>query len=389
MISNFDRYDGFCLFGGLVFFAPVALLVRTQAGISESEFFLLQALLAGMIFLAELPTGWLTDLIGFRNGLVFSQGLLLLARCLLLGAFLMHSKLLFVLEAIVEGASFSFHSGTNSAYLYTVYGKDAYLVKLAHASNWETTGFLIGIAGCFFLYPAYGILGLLAATVITGTIGFGFSLCLPKEEAKPQNTRTKQPLSDAFVGLFHKRRSIFFVCITAVFSIAWILIHFFYAKLIQNCGLSVEWVSIIILLYSAFQMLGKPIIAHLKSSPSKKITVLLGAFAGFALVLLGLVQQAALLICLMILVPLLLSLPEYYLEEAKNRYVDEIGAGESRAAALSVFSMGSNLFEILALSASAVLMKAGAGFCFALVGVGLVLCMAVYSHCQEYQSSQK
>ena len=30
-----DAYDGMCFFGGLVFFAPVALLVRTQAGISE------------------------------------------------------------------------------------------------------------------------------------------------------------------------------------------------------------------------------------------------------------------------------------------------------------------------------------------------------------------
>lgn len=28
-----DAYDGMCFFGGLVFFAPVALLVRTQAGI--------------------------------------------------------------------------------------------------------------------------------------------------------------------------------------------------------------------------------------------------------------------------------------------------------------------------------------------------------------------
>ena len=32
-----DAYDGMCFFGGLVFFAPVALLVRTQAGISEGK----------------------------------------------------------------------------------------------------------------------------------------------------------------------------------------------------------------------------------------------------------------------------------------------------------------------------------------------------------------
>ena len=32
-----DAYDGMIFFGGLVFFAPVALLVRTQAGVSEAS----------------------------------------------------------------------------------------------------------------------------------------------------------------------------------------------------------------------------------------------------------------------------------------------------------------------------------------------------------------
>ena len=41
---KFDSYDGVCFLNGLVFFAPVALLVRTLAGVSEHVFFLLQAL---------------------------------------------------------------------------------------------------------------------------------------------------------------------------------------------------------------------------------------------------------------------------------------------------------------------------------------------------------
>ncbi len=50
---KFDSYDGVCFLNGLVFFAPVALLVRTQAGVSEHVFFLLQALLSGVIFLGK------------------------------------------------------------------------------------------------------------------------------------------------------------------------------------------------------------------------------------------------------------------------------------------------------------------------------------------------
>ena len=64
---KFDSYDGVCFLNGLVFFAPVALLVRTQAGVSEHIFFLLQALLSGVIFLGEIPTGFITDKIGNQS----------------------------------------------------------------------------------------------------------------------------------------------------------------------------------------------------------------------------------------------------------------------------------------------------------------------------------
>ena len=108
---KFDSYDGVCFLNGLVFFAPVALLVRTQAGVSEHVFFLLQALLSGVIFLGEIPTGFITDKIGYRKSLILAQVLLLGARSLLLAAFVSRSLALFVVEAVVEGTAACFTSG--------------------------------------------------------------------------------------------------------------------------------------------------------------------------------------------------------------------------------------------------------------------------------------
>lgn len=88
---KFDSYDGVCFLNGLVFFAPVALLVRTQAGVSEHVFFILQALLSGVIFLGEIPTGFITDKIGYRKSLILAQVLLFGARSLLLAAFVSRS----------------------------------------------------------------------------------------------------------------------------------------------------------------------------------------------------------------------------------------------------------------------------------------------------------
>ena len=48
-------------FNSLVFFAPVAILVRTRCGITLSQFFILQALLSFGIFLFEVPCGLVTD----------------------------------------------------------------------------------------------------------------------------------------------------------------------------------------------------------------------------------------------------------------------------------------------------------------------------------------
>lgn len=127
-----DAYDGMSFFGGLVFFAPVALLARMRAGISEGQFFLLQVLLSAVIALGELPTGHLTDRIGYRSSLILSRLLLLTARGALLAAYLLRSLPLFALEAVIEGVAACLASGTDSAYLYALCGEDEYLPKTAH-----------------------------------------------------------------------------------------------------------------------------------------------------------------------------------------------------------------------------------------------------------------
>ena len=60
-IFKMDNLDAVSFFNGLVFFSPVALLVRTGAGISVNDFFVLQALLSICIFVGEIPTGRLSD----------------------------------------------------------------------------------------------------------------------------------------------------------------------------------------------------------------------------------------------------------------------------------------------------------------------------------------
>lgn len=381
---KFDSYDGVCFLNGLVFFAPVALLVRTQAGVSEHVFFLLQALLSGVIFLGEIPTGFITDKIGYRKSLILAQVLLLGARSLLLAAFVSRSLVLFVVEAVVEGIAACFTSGTGSAYLYALYGENGYLVKTAHAENFGTAGFIISTVAYAGIYKISGMEGLLITTVVMDIIAVVCSFFLRSESSKAVIADRKEV---QILAIFKNKKAFLFVISLAIFSIAWLLINFFYVVKLENCGLPVEWMSLIILSYSAVQMLAEPILGKLSDgkngkSSREKLPAVTAATAGVAFLLFGVVKFRAAVLLLMLILPLLLNLPEYLLMNLENQFVDEAECGSQRAATLSVFNMGVNLVEILTLSASAFLTKIGIQWCFVFVGCFLMAIALLFAKIQ-------
>ena len=382
---KFDSYDGVCFLNGLVFFAPVALLVRTQAGVSEHVFFLLQALLSGVIFLGEIPTGFITDKIGYRKSLILAQVLLLGARSLLLAAFVSRSLALCVVEAVVEGTATCFTSGTGSAYLYDLYGENGYLVKTAHAENFGTAGFIISTVAYAGIYKISGMEGLLITTVVMDIIAVVCSFFLRSESSKTVIADRKEV---QILAIFKNKKAFLFVISLAIFSIAWLLINFFYVVKLENCGLPVEWMSLIILSYSAVQMLAEPILGKLSDgkngkSSREKLPAVTAAAAGVAFLLFGVVKFRAAVLLLMLILPLLLNLPEYLLMNLENQFVDEAECGSQRAATLSVLNMGVNLVEILTLSASAFLTKIGIQWCFVFVGCFLMVIALLFARIQK------
>lgn len=382
---KFDSYDGVCFLNGLVFFAPVALLVRTQAGVSEHIFFLLQALLSGVIFLGEIPTGFITDKIGYRKSLIWAQVLLFGARSLLLAAFVSRSLALFVVEAVVEGIAVCFTSGTGSAYLYDLYGENGYLVKTAHAENFGTAGFIISTVAYAGIYKISGMEGLLITTVVMDIIAVVCSFFLRSESSKTIIADRKEV---QILAVFKNKKAFLFVISLAIFSIAWLLINFFYVEKLENCGLPVEWMSLIILSYSAVQMLAEPILGKLSDgknvkSGRGKLPAVTAATAGVAFLLFGVVKFRAAVLLLMLILPLLLNLPEYLLMNLENQFVDEAECGSQRAAMLSVLNMGVNLVEILTLSASAFLTKIGIQWCFVFVGCFLMAIALLFARIQK------
>lgn len=370
LFTKWDALSAKALFNGLVFFAPVALLVRTAAGVSYSQFFLLQAILSFVVFLTEIPAGKFTDRFGYKNTIVLNQSLLTLARLLLFAAFLRGSFPLFLLEAIVEGVAVSFGSGTESAYLYTTLPEGSYVPRIARINNCGTIGFLVSTISYVLIYARFGLSGLLLATVITSALGTAASFTIPKEPGSPKQSapHLSRPQGGFFSILLQKKVLLILVILSAI-SIGQVLINFFYADKLLACGVQEEWLSPIILGYSAIELLAERILKRLERSQYSLAFPLFLGLCGAALLLLGTVTEIPLVLLLMLILPLLLDLPSCILGEIQNQLVDQLGQQSKRAEILSILNMGVNLFEIAFLFGSSLLSSIGSTACFLSTGL--------------------
>lgn len=376
MFKKFDNYDGVCFFNGLIFYAPVALLIRTQAGVSNATFFMLQALLSLAVFVGEIPTGFITDKIGYKKSIISAQITMLLSRITLLLAFAFHSIWLFVLEAVMEGIGGCLSSGACEAYIYSTYGETAFVKKSAHSTNYGTIGFIISTITYVFIYQYFDMDGLLISTIVSGILTVLFAIGLDEcNEKSPCETGDKNHSPDIskIMELFKNHNSRSIMLILSIFSVIWILINFFYVDKLTSLGISEEWISGIILGYSLIEMLAEPIVSWGEKVVKTRLFTAFCALSGLAVVMLGIPQNKAVSIIVMCITPLLVSVAEYLIMERENKLIDDLNMHENRAASLSAMNMGVNIVEIAALFLSSMFSLAAVKWCFVLTGSILVI----------------
>ena len=366
--QKFDELDLTSLCNGLVFFAPVALLVRTTAGVSLSQFFVLQAIVSTMVLVTEIPFGKLTDRIGYQRTLVLYQAVLLFSRGCLLLAYMSRNYALFVLQAVMEGAAYSFSSGTQSGYIYLMFSKEGYAQKSARVANCGTVGFFASTILYAVFYTQVGIKGLLCLTIFANAVSVLISLKIPKE-TKAEKKTTKERKKIPYCELFKQKEIWVLLIVLAALNIGRILINFFYAEKIQLCGMKETWLTWIILGYSAIQLLSEVIFAHTKREHYHRLMTLFFVLSGVTLGALGVGNAPVWSVAFMLILPLCLDIPSYLLGEIQNNVVDAAGSEKNRAQLLSIFNMGVNVTEIVYLFGSSLLVRAGSAACFVFLGI--------------------
>jgi len=161
--------------------------------------------------------------------------------------------------------------------------------------------------------------------------------------------------------------------------LSFILINFFYVNKLEILGISEEWMTAIILGYSVFQMAAEKILNVIGEKNYFKAFVIGFNVSGICMFILGKINITLVIIPIMLLLPLLISVPAYIFDEIENKVIDKNHLEAKRAEVLSVYNMGVNLVEIVFLFASAFISNLGVSACFTVAGVLMILLAEVHA----------
>ncbi len=330
------------LFSNLIFYAPVALLVRTVQGITMSQFFILQAILSITCMVFEFPLGVLTDKIGLKKSIVLGQFIMLIARITL---FFANNFWIFAIEAFLEGIAFALNSGTVSAYIYNLFGDDNYGNNISKFYNFGTVAFILSTVLFPFINSKFDIRALIVATIIANAISFLISIFLPESEDKNYEIENLNLVSNLkmLVKNYKFRR---IILIVSIINLSFLLVNFFYVQILIENGFSENTISPLILAYSAIQLSQPYIVRFLGEKNSwnkiRKLSIIASVFF-FALC----VVKKSPVIIFMIILPTILTVLGVFIDKIQNNYVDELGLDNYRATILSSFNFFADMFEVV------------------------------------------
>lgn len=351
---NITTLKHISLFGGLIFYAPVALLVRTRMGITYSQFFVLQAVLSISIFIFEIPCGYITDKIGYRKTLILNSTFTFLARILIVFA---GNFYFFCIEAILEGISIALYSGTMSGYLYQL-SEEHFAYSLSVVDNYSHLGFILSTLTFPYMYSIWGMDGLLALTALCSFIGLLLSFRLPKEKKYPvkKNFSFSFHLTDITISLF-----------IGIIKISFLIINFFYIGILTQFRMDERYMSILILLYTTIQLNVPKLTQTFGENNLLKKIYVCSVMCIFCIFSISLCRSRTIFFPMLIL-PTLLSLLNVYFEKYQNNYIDYMGYGQQRATILSCYNMSANIIEVFFLLGSAKLEKINVFDIFTMLG---------------------
>ena len=377
---------GFC--NGMVLYAPVAILVRLNKGVSLSWFFYLQAILSFLIFLLEIPSGILTDKIGYKKSLMLNQILLCLCKLIFLIGF---GVTFFLLETIIEAIAATFSSGTIDAYIHSFCDSDndLYTLEKAKFIAFGSAGFIVSTILFSLLYKQIEINGLIFVSLIFSIIGLIFLSISPNEIQvieNGENSVKKIKLIEIVKNL--NSNLLVFLILNSLIGLSFIIVNFMYILKIASAGLSEELITPIILIYTAGDLIIPYFFKMTEKYSNKILFISTSAICSLIFIIFALLNNLFILIPMVVL-PFILSIISTLLDKMENSFINKIHLENQRATILSILNMGNNFLEIIFLFSSALLTSYNQNFIYLSMGIVFFLISLLSLKLNKFFSNSK
>mgnify|MGYP000843627215 FL=1 len=347
-------------FNSCIFYAPVALLVRTQQGISYGKFFLLQAVLSVGVLALELPSGFVADKIGYRNTLIGAFTATLVARILMLHA---RDFWLFGVEAVAEACAIALSSGSLEGYLLNCDPSKDQARLMADVGRYSTAGFIASVLSYMWAYTMGGLRLLLVLSVASAVAALACGLLMPSEPRKTSRAEhANSPGSPHGIARFAgqvarsaEARAI--LLMLGALCLARLMVNFFYVDCLVQEGFPEQWMTPIILIYSALDLPLPRLLGWIGMGNRMRCGWMcsLAVAVGCLLVLsAGAVTPAVGVLAAMVVLPPLLSLMGYLLYGWQQTWLRRRGYGADIALSISGFSLLTDAIELVFLLVTSV-----------------------------------
>ena len=324
----------------LYFYAPVASLYRMEFGVTLFQITLIESAFFAVALLLEMPWGFFTARFGYKNTLLATGALNVLAATLFWRA---NGFGMFLAQRCVLAAAVSGFSGCDAAYLSRLAEPGEYHKALGRYNAAPFMAVAATGAGFSLILPlGYRMLALL--TLLCVSVGFILRLWLPQVEAEPQDMLPLRQQLRALGQVLGQNRPflLFVICGAVLYEVENTLTVFFSSPAYQGAGIAQSWYGVLNLSLNLVGMAGSLLSVRLAEKGAGRAVAACWLMALVSGAMLCFTQSA---LALIVLLPLLRLAAQGY-RPCELVLKNQRTGGASRAVVLSAYSMAGSIVGI-------------------------------------------
>lgn len=255
--ENYERnivlaymYFGF----GVRLIAPIVVFYLLNKGLTLTQVMVLQSINAFSIFLLEVPTGAVADMIGRKSSLTLSSIMLILGLIIYVGS---GNYYVFIVAEIMFGFGLCFKSGADSALIYEslkeIGRADEYAKIQGKAQSYSFLMQVIGSAVVGYLYslnvnlPYLLSIGLLAISIVPTIL-----MTEPNRDDKKEKPGYMSHVKDSARFVVNHRQVRALIIYSAFIYTIWRIGFWYYQPYLKAIDVNIKYVG---MLFAGFNLL--------------------------------------------------------------------------------------------------------------------------------------